>query len=90
MVFPIALRCDLAFFCFCGLLDCDNRVFPNPRVNTLTNEGRDQSANKASKNKKGPTNYAQVMYAFLRQLKLVVDDDSSLKMLQLFDHQVRL
>ncbi|CAM9790345.1 unnamed protein product, partial [Scytosiphon promiscuus] len=31
--------------------------------------------------------YDKVMNAFLRQLKTVVDDDSSLKMLQLFDHQ---
>lgn len=30
------------------------------------------------------------MNTFLRQLKLVVDDDSSAKMLRLFDHQVRL
>ncbi|CAB1111890.1 unnamed protein product [Ectocarpus sp. CCAP 1310/34] len=34
--------------------------------------------------------YDKVINAFLRQLKLVVDDDSSLKMLQLFEHQAAL
>ena len=31
----------------------------------------------------------QVMNSFLRQLKAVVDDDYSMKMLQLFNQQVR-